>query len=130
IGAANVVIVPLVKAWFSGRLALWTSLYLLLMQTGQFVAPLLAVPVAEATSWRFSVGIRAGRRGRAQGPSPPTGGAGPDVPARVKERGGREPRQRTVHGPVPAPSGPMTGPRGRGFGQPRRRVTSADQREV
>lgn len=57
IGAANVVIVPLVKAWFADRLALWTSLYLILMQTGQFVAPLLAVPVAGATSWRVSVGV-------------------------------------------------------------------------
>ncbi|MEK8225361.1 MFS transporter [Oerskovia sp. M15] len=57
IGAANVVIVPLVKAWFADRLALWTSLYLILLQTGQFVAPLLAVPVAEATSWRLSIGI-------------------------------------------------------------------------
>ena len=57
IGAANVVIVPLVKAWFADRLALWTSLYLILMQTGQFVAPLLAVPVAEAATWRLSVGI-------------------------------------------------------------------------
>jgi CP family cyanate transporter-like MFS transporter len=57
IGAANVVIVPLVKVWFADRIALWTSAYLLLMQTGQFVAPLLAVPVAEAASWLWSVGI-------------------------------------------------------------------------
>jgi len=57
IGAANVVIVPLVKSWFAHRLALWTSLYLIVMQLGQFVAPLLAVPVAHAASWRFSVGI-------------------------------------------------------------------------
>lgn len=57
IGAVNVVIVPLVKAWFPDRLALWTSLYLILMQTGQFLAPLLAVPVAEAASWRVSVGM-------------------------------------------------------------------------
>jgi CP family cyanate transporter-like MFS transporter len=57
IGAANVVIVPLVKAWFPERVTLWTSLYLILMQTGQFVAPLLAVPVATATSWRVSVGV-------------------------------------------------------------------------
>ncbi|MBD5784882.1 MFS transporter [Cellulosimicrobium terreum] len=60
IGAANVVIVPLVKAWFADRLALWTSLYLILMQTGQFIAPLLAVPVAHATTWRLSIGIWAG----------------------------------------------------------------------
>lgn len=60
IGAANVVIVPLVKAWFADRLALATSLYLILMQTGQFIAPLIAVPVAEATTWRFSVGVWAG----------------------------------------------------------------------
>lgn len=57
IGAANVVIVPLVKVWFADRIATWTSAYLLLMQMGQFVAPLLAVPVAEAASWRWSVGI-------------------------------------------------------------------------
>ncbi len=57
IGAANVVMVPLVKVWFADRIALWTSLYLLLLQTGQFVAPLLAVPVADATSWRVSVGL-------------------------------------------------------------------------
>ena len=60
IGAANVVIVPLVKAWFADRLALATSLYLILMQAGQFIAPLIAVPVAEATTWRFSVGVWAG----------------------------------------------------------------------
>jgi len=57
IGAANVVIVPLVKAWFADRVALWTSCYLLLLQTGQFVAPLLAVPVAQAAGWRLSVGM-------------------------------------------------------------------------
>src|SRR5699024_7990246 len=57
IGAANVVLVPLVKAWFADRLALWTSLYLVLMQTGQFLAPLLAVPVAGAGTWRLSVGV-------------------------------------------------------------------------
>jgi CP family cyanate transporter-like MFS transporter len=57
IGAANVVIVPLVKSWFPDRIALWTSLYLLLLQTGQFVAPLLAVPVADAATWRLSVGV-------------------------------------------------------------------------
>lgn len=60
IGAANVVIVPLVKAWFPDRLPLWTSLYLILMQAGQFIAPLLAVPLADAGSWRLSVGIWAG----------------------------------------------------------------------
>lgn len=60
IGAANVVIVPLVKSWFADRLALWTSLYLILLQTGQFVAPLLAVPVADAATWRVSIGIWAG----------------------------------------------------------------------
>src|SRR5690606_18596100 len=57
IGAANVGIVPLVKAWFPDRIALRTSPYLSLMQTGQFVAPLLAVPVADATTWRVSVGV-------------------------------------------------------------------------
>lgn len=57
IGATNVVIVPLIKAWFPDRIAAWTSSYLLLLQTGQFVAPLLAVPVAEAAGWRVSIGV-------------------------------------------------------------------------
>ncbi|WP_170219206.1 MFS transporter [Nocardioides litoris] len=57
IGAANVVVVPLVKTWFPDRIALWTSTYLLLLQTGQFIAPLLAVPVADAAGWRVSVGV-------------------------------------------------------------------------
>ena len=57
VGAANVVVVPLIKVWFADRIAAWTSGYLLLLQTGQFVAPLLAVPVAEAASWRVSVGM-------------------------------------------------------------------------
>lgn len=57
IGAANVVVVPLVKVWFSDRLALWTSLYLVLMQSGQFLAPLVAVPVAREGTWRLSVGM-------------------------------------------------------------------------
>lgn len=60
IGAANVVIVPLVKVWFGDRLALWTAAYLICLQAGQFIAPLVAVPVAESVSWRFSVGIWAG----------------------------------------------------------------------
>lgn len=57
IGAANVVVVPLVKAWFPDRLALWTSLYLVLMQSGQFLAPLIAVPVAREGTWRLSLGM-------------------------------------------------------------------------
>ena len=60
IGAANVVLVPLVKAWFPNAIAFWTSLYLILMQTGQFVAPLVAVPLAAAGTWRWSVGVWAG----------------------------------------------------------------------
>ena len=60
IGAANVVLVPLVKAWFPNAIAFWTSLYLILMQTGQFIAPLAAVPLATAGTWRLSVGVWAG----------------------------------------------------------------------
>src|SRR5690606_4458074 len=41
IAAAPVVLVPLLKPQFPARIALWTSLYLILMQTGQFAAPLL-----------------------------------------------------------------------------------------
>ncbi|MPV50001.1 MFS transporter [Pseudactinotalea sp. HY160] len=95
IGAANVVIVPLVKAWFPGRVALWTSLYLISMQTGQFVAPLLAVPVAQATSWRLSVGMWVG-------PIALAGLAWLVVTTRLPGRGGAATRRDAPAAPVSA----------------------------
>lgn len=57
VGAANVLIVPLVKKYFPNHLKLVTSMYLALLQIGQFVAPLGAVPLANAGGWRFAIGI-------------------------------------------------------------------------
>ncbi|WP_291040925.1 MFS transporter [Herbiconiux sp.] len=57
IGASNVLIVPIVKKYFPDRLKSVSSLYLSLLQLGQFVAPLIAVPVAVAAGWRFALGM-------------------------------------------------------------------------
>jgi CP family cyanate transporter-like MFS transporter len=57
VGMTNVLIVPIVKQYFASRLKSITSLYLSLLQLGQFTAPLLAVPVAVAAGWRVAVGM-------------------------------------------------------------------------
>lgn len=56
VGTSNVLIVPIVKRYFADRLKAVSSLYLALLQTGQFVAPLLAVPLATAAGWRVAIG--------------------------------------------------------------------------
>lgn len=56
VGTSNVLIVPLVKRYFADRLKTLSSVYLALLQVGQFVAPLIAVPVALAFGWRVAVG--------------------------------------------------------------------------
>lgn len=57
VGTSNVLIVPIVKRYFADRLKAISSLYLALLQAGQFVAPLVAVPLASAVDWRFAVGV-------------------------------------------------------------------------
>ncbi|WP_336921978.1 MFS transporter [Aquipuribacter sp. SD81] len=57
VGASNVLVIPLVKRYFAERLKLVSSMYIALLQVGQFVAPLLAVPVALAVGWRWAVGM-------------------------------------------------------------------------
>ncbi|MCJ1702477.1 CynX/NimT family MFS transporter [Rathayibacter sp. VKM Ac-2926] len=57
VGTSNVLIVPIVKRYFADRLKAISSLYLALLQTGQFVAPLVAVPLASVLDWRFAVGV-------------------------------------------------------------------------
>ncbi len=56
-GIGNVVIPPLVKRYFSDRLAMVSTIYICAMQISTMVPPLLAVPVAEAHGWRISIGI-------------------------------------------------------------------------
>ena len=57
VGASNVLVVPLVKKYFSSRLKTMSSLYIALLQVGQFVAPLVALPVALTAGWRWAVGM-------------------------------------------------------------------------
>ncbi|WP_260838043.1 MFS transporter [Microbacterium sp. SLBN-146] len=57
VGASNVLVIPLVKKYFASRLKSMSSLYIALLQVGQFVAPLIAVPIALAVGWRWAIGM-------------------------------------------------------------------------
>lgn len=56
-GIGNVVIPPLVKRYFSDRLAIVSSLYITMVQLGTVIPALIAVPVANAHGWRISIGL-------------------------------------------------------------------------
>ncbi|MDG3013049.1 MFS transporter [Speluncibacter jeojiensis] len=56
-GIGNVVIPPLVKRYFSDRVALMSAVYITCVQLGTAVPPLLAVPVAHAHGWRVSLAV-------------------------------------------------------------------------
>lgn len=56
-GIGNVVIPPLVKRYFSDRLALLSSVYIVLVQLGTVIPALIAVPVADSHGWRVSLGM-------------------------------------------------------------------------
>jgi CP family cyanate transporter-like MFS transporter len=57
IGVGNVILPPLVKKYFPDRIGLVTSLYVTVLSVSALVPPLLAVPLADAYGWRFSLGI-------------------------------------------------------------------------
>lgn len=54
-GIGNIVIPPLVKRYFSHRVALVSAGYLTVLQIGTMVPALTAVPLADAYGWRFSL---------------------------------------------------------------------------
>lgn len=56
-GIGNVVIPPLVKRYFSDRVAVMSAVYITCVQLGTAIPPLLAVPVADAYGWRWSLGM-------------------------------------------------------------------------
>ncbi|EME51592.1 major facilitator superfamily cyanate symporter [Rhodococcus ruber BKS 20-38] len=56
-GVGNVVIPPLVKRYFSDRLAVVSTVYIVGVQIGTALPALAAVPVAEAAGWRWSIGL-------------------------------------------------------------------------
>lgn len=56
-GVGNVLLPPLVKRHFPDRIGLITAVYVTIMSVGATITPVLAVPIAEASSWRSSLGI-------------------------------------------------------------------------
>ncbi|MEV8267448.1 MFS transporter [Microbacterium sp. NPDC076911] len=57
IGVANILLPPLVKRYFPDRIGLITGLYSATMAVSTFLPPLIAVPVADTTNWRASLGM-------------------------------------------------------------------------
>ncbi len=103
-GMGNILLPPLVKRYFPDRIGMMMTLYTLMMASSSFIPPILAVPVAEATHWRFSLGVwtllavtalvpwllmilrdRAELRVRAEGGPDLTGG-GATVPAAARPK--------------------------------------------
>ncbi|WP_162150243.1 MFS transporter, partial [Arthrobacter sp. H14] len=57
LGAGNVLLPPLVKKYFPDKIGLMTALYSTSLALGTALPPQFAVPVADATDWRFSIGL-------------------------------------------------------------------------
>lgn len=57
LGLGNIVLPPLVKRYFPQRVGLVTALYVTLFAFSTALAPQLAVPLADAAGWRFSIGV-------------------------------------------------------------------------
>jgi len=55
-GMGNVLLPVVVRKYFPDRIGSMTALYLVIVSIGAFTPPLIAVPVAEAAGWRFSLG--------------------------------------------------------------------------
>ncbi len=56
-GVGNVVLPPLVKRYFSDRVAVLSTAYLTCVQLGTMVPALTAVPLADAYGWRVSLAV-------------------------------------------------------------------------
>ncbi|AAT88657.1 ABC transporter, permease protein [Leifsonia xyli subsp. xyli str. CTCB07] len=56
-GVGNVLLPPLVKRYFPDRIGLVTALYATVMSVSTLRPPLVAVPVADASSWHVSLGM-------------------------------------------------------------------------
>lgn len=54
-GISNVAMPPAVRKYFPDRIGTMTAVYMTLLSVGSFVPPLIAVPVAESSSWRVSI---------------------------------------------------------------------------
>jgi CP family cyanate transporter-like MFS transporter len=56
-GVGNVLLPPAVKRYFPDRIGAMTALYATLLAVSSTIPPAVAVPIAEASSWRLSLGI-------------------------------------------------------------------------
>ncbi|EGD54261.1 CynX/NimT family MFS transporter [Gordonia neofelifaecis] len=56
-GVGNILIPPLVKRYFSDRIALVSTVYITFVQIGTALPAAMAVPVADAAGWRTSLAI-------------------------------------------------------------------------
>ncbi|HEY7859502.1 MAG TPA: MFS transporter [Candidatus Nanopelagicales bacterium] len=54
-GMGNVVLPPLVKRYFGDRVGAISTIYIVVLTLGTMVPALVAVPLADATSWRVSI---------------------------------------------------------------------------
>lgn len=57
VGVGNILLPPIVKKYFPDRIGFMTSLYSTVLAISTLLPPLVAVPLAEQTSWRLSVGL-------------------------------------------------------------------------
>src|SRR4051794_38917320 len=60
LGAGNVLLPPLVKKHFPGKIGLMTALYVTAISVGTALPAQFAVPLSDATSWQFSLASWAG----------------------------------------------------------------------
>jgi CP family cyanate transporter-like MFS transporter len=57
VGASNVVLIPIVKTHFPTRVRTLSTVYMVLLQVGQLVAPLVALALATVAGWRTASGV-------------------------------------------------------------------------
>jgi len=57
VGVGNILLPPLVRKYFPDRIGLMTTIYSTTMAIATLTPPLVAVPVADASDWRFSLGM-------------------------------------------------------------------------
>lgn len=57
VGTGNILLPPLVKKYFPRRVGLLTTVYSTTMAVATFTPPLVAVPLADVTGWRMSLGV-------------------------------------------------------------------------
>ncbi len=57
VGTGNILMPPLVKRYFPDRVGLMTTVFSTTMSIATFVPPLVAVPVADAADWHWSLGL-------------------------------------------------------------------------